>query len=302
MYDIIIIGAGPAGLTAAIYARRALKKTLVLEALTYGGQIVNASVIENYPTEKKISGVDFSNKLFEQAKDLGMEYINARVLDIIDHQDYKEVVTKNTTYQTKTVIIATGNENRKLNIENEENLIGKGISYCATCDGMFYKDMEVAVVGGGNTSLKYALYLSDIASKVYLIYRRDKLKGEEIEIQELLNRNNIEVIYNSNIIKLNGNDMLESIELENTLQEKRVLNVSGLFIAIGKIPENENFRKLINLDDKGYIIATEDCKTNIEGIFVAGDNRTKSLRQLVTATSDGAVAATEAIKYLRNLK
>ena len=302
MYDIIIIGAGPAGLTASIYARRALKKTLVLEALTYGGQIVNASLIENYPTEKQISGPDFADKLYNQAKDLGMEYKNERVLDIIDHKDYKEVITKNNTYQTKTIIIATGNENRKLNIDNEENLIGKGISYCATCDGMFYKNMEVAVVGGGNTSLKYALYLSDIASKVYLIYRRDKLKGEEIEIQEVLKRNNIEVIYNSNITKLNGINELESIELENSNNEKRTLEVKGLFVAIGKIPENENFRKLINLDDKGYIIANEDCKTNVEGIFVAGDNRTKELRQLVTAASDGDIAATQAIKYLRNKK
>ena len=301
MYDILIVGAGPAGLTAAIYARRGNKSTLVLEAKTYGGQIINTLDIENYPTQPHIDGFDFATKLYNQAKELGMEYKTEKVIDIKDFNDYKEVVTEKNTYKAKTVILATGGENRKLNIENEDKFLGKGISYCATCDGRFYKDLEVGVVGGGNSALNYALYLSNICKKVYLIYRRNELK-ELDQKDDILNTKNIEVIYNSNVSKLIGNESLEKVEIIDNNDNKKELDIKGLFIAIGKIPENENFRKLINLNEQGYIIASEDCKTNVKGIFVAGDNRTKALRQLVTAASDGAQAATEAIKYLRSLK
>ena len=297
MYDILIIGAGPAGLTASIYARRANKKTLVLEAITYGGQIINTLDIENYPALPHVSGYEFSTNLYNQAIELGIEYKNERVIDIKDCNEYKEVLTTNNTYQAKTVIIATGRENRKLNIENEDKLLGKGISYCATCDGAFYKDLDVAVVGGGDTALSYALYLSNIAKKVYLIYRRSELK-DLADKDKILNTSNIEVLYNSNVVKLIGENTLEQIEIEEN-SSKKVLNVQGLFVAIGKIPENENFKKILDLDESGYIKAGEDCKTNIPGIFVAGDNRTKDLRQLVTAANDGAIAATQAIKYLK---
>ena len=300
MYDIIIVGAGPAGLTAAIYARRASKKVLVLEAKTYGGQIINTLDIENYPVEAHISGFDFATKLYNQVKDLGAEIIYEKVVDIKDNHETKEVITTKNKYVAKALILATGSENRKLGIENENELIGKGISYCATCDGAFYKKKNVAVVGGGNTALEDALYLTDIANKVYLIHRRDEFRGAESTLNQLKDKENMEFIYNSNVTKLNANDKLESIEITNKDGSKRIIEVEGLFIAVGRIPENENFRKLIELDNSGYIIAGEDCNTNVRGIFVAGDNRTKEVRQLVTATSDGAIAATEALKFINN--
>lgn len=299
MYDIIIVGAGPAGLTAAIYARRASKKVLVLEAKNYGGQIINTLDIENYPVERHISGFDFATKLYNQAKDLGAEIIFEKVIEIKDEKE-KEVITTKNKYTTKTIILATGSENRKLGLDNEDELIGKGISYCATCDGAFYKNKDVAVVGGGNTALEDALYLSDIANKVYLIHRRDEFRGVESTLNLLKEKKNVEFIYNSNITKIISEDRLNSIEVTNKNGNVREINVSGLFIAIGRIPENQNFDKIINMDKAGYIIAGENCNTNIPGIFVAGDNRTKEVRQLVTATSDGAVSATEAIKYINN--
>ena len=298
MYDILIIGAGPAGLTSAIYGRRALKSVLVLEALTYGGQIINTLDIENYPVAPHISGFDFATKLYNQAKDLGAEIKFEKVTEIIDKNDHKEVITPKNTYQAKTVIIATGADNRKLGIELEDELIGKGISYCATCDGNFYKNKVCAVVGGGNTALEDALYLSNLCSKVYLIHRRDEFRGDLKEVEKLKEKDNVEFIFNSNVTKLIAEEKLTKIEVTNKDGSIDELEVDGLFIAIGRVPETENFKKIINIDDSGYIIAKEDCHTNVEGIFVAGDSRVKELRQLVTATSDGAVAATEAVKYL----
>lgn len=301
MYDIIIIGAGPAGLTSAIYARRASKKVLVLEAKSYGGQIINTLDIENYPLEAHISGFDFATKLYNQVKDLGAEIVFEKVVDINDKDNIKEIITTKKNYSAKAVIIATGSENRKLGLSNEDELVGKGISYCATCDGAFYKRKTVAVVGGGNTALEDALYLADVASKVYLIHRRDEFRGEESTVNHLKEKNNIEFIYNSNVTKLNANERLESIEVTNKDGSVKTIGVDGLFIAVGRIPENQNFAKLINLDESGYVKAGEDCITNIAGIFVAGDNRIKEVRQLVTATSDGAIAATNAVKYINNL-
>lgn len=300
MYDIIIVGAGPAGLTAAIYACRASKKVLVLEAKSYGGQIINTLDIQNYPVEPHISGFDFATKIYNQAKDLGAEVKFEKVINLVLNEKEKQVVTTKNTYQSKTIILATGADNRKLGLENEDELVGKGVSYCATCDGAFYKNKKVAVVGGGNTALEDSLYLADIAEDVYLIHRRDEFRGEEKLINDLKTKSNVHFIYNSNVTKLIANEKLESIEITNKTGEKSIIEVSGLFIAVGRIPENQNFASLINLDEKGYVIATEDCHTNMEGVFVAGDNRVKSLRQLVTATSDGAIAATEAVKYINN--
>ena len=299
-YDIIIIGAGPAGLTSAIYARRANKNVLVLEAKSYGGQIINTLDIENYPVEEHISGFEFATKLYNQAKNLGAEIVFEKVVDINDLGNEKEVVTTKNTYKAKAIIIATGSENRKLGLPNEDELVGKGISYCATCDGAFYKKKTVAVVGGGNTALEDALYLSDIVEKVYLIHRRDEFRGEESTINHLKEKDNVEFIYNSNVTKLNANDRLESIEVTNKDGSTKTIEVSGLFVAVGRIPENQNFAKLVELDETGYVKAGEDCHTNVPGIFVAGDNRVKEIRQLVTATSDGAVAATAAVKYINN--
>ena len=300
MYDIIIIGAGPAGLTSAIYARRALKKVLVLEALTYGGQIVNTLEIDNYPVAPHISGFDFATKIYNQAKDLGTEFVFEKAIDIKNNKEYKEVITEKNTYKTKCIIIATGSDNKKLGLTNEKELIGKGVSYCATCDGNFYKGQDVAVIGGGNTAIEDALYLTDIANKVYLIHRRNTFKADELEFKKLQEKKNIEIIYNSNVTKIVANEKIEQIEVTNNNGEVKDIEVAGVFIAIGRNPANESFKELIKIDDSGYVIAKEDCHTNIPGIFVAGDSRAKELRQLVTATSDGAVAATEAVKYLNN--
>ncbi|MCR4581413.1 MAG: thioredoxin-disulfide reductase [Bacilli bacterium] len=297
MYDIIIIGAGPAGLTAAIYGRRANKSVLVLEAKSYGGQIINTLDIENYPANNHISGFDFATNLYNQAKELGAEIVFDKVIEITNN---KEVITANNKYNAKAIIIATGSDNRKLGLPNEDELIGKGVSYCATCDGAFFKGKDVAVVGGGNTALEDALYLSNLANKVYIIHRRDEFRGEEKSVNLLKEKDNVEFVFNSNVTKLISDDKLNGIEVTNKDGSSKTIDVNGLFIAIGRIPENQNFAKLINLNEAGYIIAGEDCTTNIPGIFVAGDNRTKEVRQLVTATSDGAIAATNAIKYIDN--
>jgi len=301
MYDIIIIGAGPAGLTAAIYAKRARKKVLVLEAEAYGGQIINTLNIENYPAAPHIDGYTFATNTYNQAIELGAEVKFEKVINL-ENGNVKKVITTSNTYETKSIIIATGCGIKKLNLDNEDKFIGRGISYCATCDGAFYKGKEVAIVGGGNTALEDALYLSDIASKVYLIHRRDSFRGEDDYYEKLKLKDNVEFIFNSNVAKLFGNDYLEAIEIIDKENNKKNVSISGLFVAIGRIPENANFSKLIDINESGYVNANENCKTNIEGIFVAGDCRVKTLRQLVTATSDGAVAATEAIKYINKNK
>ena len=300
MYDIIIIGAGPAGLTAAIYARRASKKVLVLEAMSYGGQLMNILDIENYPGYEHINGVELATKLYDQAINLGSEILFERVINIEDNVYEKKVTTKNNVYTGKSIIIATGSENRKLGLPNENELIGKGISYCATCDGNFYKGKDVAVFGSGKVALEDALYLSDIVKEVYLINRGSDFKDDEGMINLIKEKDNIKLIFNSRVTSLNAKDTLDSIEITDNEGNKEMLNVSGLFVDIGRIPENENFRKLIDLNDKGYIVSTENCHTNVKGIFAAGDNRVKMLRQIVTATNDGAIAAVEAIKYINN--
>ena len=297
MYDIIVVGAGPAGLTSAIYARRSSKKVLVLEAKSYGGQIINTIDIENYPAAPHISGFDFATNTYNQAKELGAEIKFEKVIDIKDGKE-KEVITNKKSYKTKTIIIATGSENRKLGLDNEDKLVGRGISYCATCDGAFYKNKIVAVAGSGDAALDEAKYLSGIVKKVYLINRNSFFKGEEIDFEKLKKKENVEFIFNSKVTKLISNEKLESIEVTDKDGNITTIGVDGLFVAVGRIPENQNFAKIIDLDSNGYVIAKEDCHTNKEGIFVAGDNRVKQLRQLVTATNDGAIAATEAIKYI----
>ena len=285
MYDIIIIGAGPSGMSAALYALRANKKVLLLEKKCYGGQIINASNIENYPALPNVSGYDFATNLYNQIKSLGVILKYEEVLEVTDK---KEVITTKDTYKGKNIIIATGLKKRKLNLENEDKLLGSGISYCATCDGNFYKNKNVAVVGGGNTALEDALYLSNIASKVYLIHRRDNFRGEKKLISEVKEKNNIELILNSNITKIIGEDNLNSIEITDNRNNISKLEIDGLFIAIGNIPDNNRFKNIIDLDENGYIIANANLKTKTDNIYVAGDTRVKTLRQLVTATSDGA--------------
>ena len=296
MYDIIIVGAGPAGMTAALYALRANKKVLVLEAKTYGGQIIKANKVENYPGIESISGVDFATNLYNQVKKLGGEVKFETVIRITDK---KEVITSKNTYQAKAVILATGADNRKLNIEHEQEFVGKGISYCATCDGNFFKDKVVAVIGGGNTALEDAIYLADIASKVYLIHRRDSFKAEDRYVSEAREKDNIEFIFNSNVSKLIGSDQLEEIEIKSNMGDVRTIAIAGLFIAVGQEPKNEIFADIIELNQYGYIVSSDGVHTNKEGIYVAGDCRVKTLRQLTTAVSDGSIAATIAMREMR---
>ncbi len=295
MYDLIIVGAGPAGLTSALYALRANKKVLILEAKCYGGQIINANVIENYPGIDRISGFDFATNLYNQVLKLG-GIIKYEIVNKIEKD--KIVITNKSKYQGRAVIIATGAINRKLNIDNEEKLIGKGVSYCATCDGNLYKDKIVAVVGGGNTALEDALYLADIVNKVYLIHRRDEFRGESKYLNELKNKHNVDFILNTEIERINGSEKLESITIKNKQNESKELKIDGLFIAIGQIPSNEAFSDIVDIDDNGYIKTLDGVHTKTKSIYVAGDTRVKDLRQLTTAVSDGSIAATLAIKEM----
>ena len=299
-YDIIIVGAGPAGMTAAIYARRANKTALLLEAASYGGQIINAHKIENYPAEPHISGFDFATKMYEQAKELGAEFRFEKVIAIKDNGDTKVVSTPSAEYECGAVIIATGSDKRKLGVAREDELVGRGVSYCAACDGAFFRKKTVAVAGGTRTALEDALYLADIAEKVYLIHRLDKFHGAEADYERLQARDNVEFLLNCEITALNADKKLESINVKSKDGSTQTIEVSGLFVAVGRVPENQNFASVIDLDEKGYAVSGEDCLTKTKGIFVAGDNRVKQVRQLVTAAADGAVAATAAVKYLNS--
>lgn len=296
MYDIIIIGSGIAGLTSAIYALNNKRKVLILESQTYGGQIINSNIINNYPGFLEISGFDLMTNIYNQVKNLGGVIKYEEVLEITKN---KKIITKNETYEAKSIIISTGLAPRKLNLENEDKFIGKGISYCATCDGSFYKDKVVMVVGGGNTAIEDVIYLSNICKKVYLVYRRKELRKDVNLTEKVKELSNVEIIYNSNIEKLNGDESLNSVDIINKDTEKITnIIIDGLFVAIGKIPSGNIFKDLLNVTENGYIITDEDCHTNIDGIYAAGDIRKKKLRQLVTAASDGAIAAIEAIKYI----
>lgn len=299
MYDIIIIGAGTAGLSAAIYGVRAGKSVLLLEAKIYGGQIINTPEVENYPGIKNISGYEFAENLYQQAIGLGAELKYEKAVNIIDNKDTKTVVTDRGEYSCRSVILATGAKNRHLGVEREEELTGAGISYCATCDGAFFRGKDVAVVGGGSTALEDARFLSDYCRTVYVIHRRDTFRGEDKLVQALQVRENVRYVMDSQVVRLNGEEKLQSVTVQNKLtKEETTLLVSGLFIAIGQEPDNGAFRELAELDEKGYIKATENCRTRTEGIFTAGDCRTKEVRQLATAAADGAVAALAACAYL----
>ena len=301
-YDVIIIGGGPAGLTAAVYARRSGKSVLLLEAKSCGGQIINTPDIENYPVEMHISGYDFATRLTEQARALGAEIVLEKATDLRLNGSEKTVTTATNAYEGRAVIIATGSAARKLGLENEDALVGRGVSYCATCDGNFFRKKKVAVVGGGNTALEDALYLADLADTVYLIHRRDAFRGEDATLARLKARENVRIIYNSTVTALRADKRLRSIEVTNKDGSVAELEINGLFVAVGRIPENRNFAAAVDLDEAGYAVAGENCRTRTPGVFVAGDNRTKDVRQLVTAAADGAVAATEAVKYLNETR
>lgn len=296
MYDVIIIGGGPAGLTAGIYCLRANLKTLILEKETFGGQIASSPLVENYPGFKSISGAELASNLYEQVDELGADIELEEVLEIKPGK-IKKVITDSNEYETKTVIIATGAKYRLLGLLDEEKYLGNGISFCTSCDGAFYKDKVVAVIGGGNTAVTNAIYMSDVASKVYLIYRGSKLKCEVKLMEKLTKKDNIEVLYNTNVIKLSGEKELKEIVIKNSVEESK-LKIDGMFISIGMDAQTEIIKHVLDLDENKYILA-DNCLTKEEGIFVAGDCRHKKIRQLATAVNDGAIAASCVIEYLK---
>ena len=295
MYDVIIVGAGPAGLTAGIYCARANLNTIIFEKENIGGQISSSPLVKNFPGFKSISGAELANNFYEQATELGVPIEIEEVLDIIPGEINK-VITDCGEYESKAVIVATGAKYRLLGLPNEENLIGKGISFCTSCDGAFFKGKDVAVIGGANTAVTNAIYMSNVAKKVYLIYRGSKLKCESILLDNLKNKENIEIIYNANVKEIIGEDELEKIVIDIN-GERKEIKLDGMFISIGMDAQTEFVKELLPLSEQNYILS-DDCSTLKSGIFVAGDCRHKSVRQLTTAVSDGAVAASYAIKYL----
>ena len=299
MYDIIIIGAGPAGLTAAIYARRAGKTVLVLEKETFGGQITFSPKVENYPGFQALSGTELADKMTEQMLALGAEAEPAAVVGIRDAGYTKYVMTDTGEYEAKSVIIATGSRHRRLGLPREEELIGHGVSFCAVCDGSFYAGRTVAVIGGGNTALQEAMLLSEICRHVYIIQNLPRLTGEGQLCEAVAARKNVTILYRSVVEEYIGEPELSGLLVRKTEDDTQArIAVDGVFVAIGQVPENEAFADMVTLDKHGYVVSDEHCLTGKAGIFVAGDCRTKEIRQVTTATADGAVAALAAVRYI----
>lgn len=300
MTDIIIIGAGPAGMTAALYAARSGYTVSVLEGLSFGGQIALSPSVENFPSIKEISGVEFTTNLMMQITDLGVAFEFEKAISIEDGKIKKITTESGKIFECKAVIVATGATHRHLGLENEEKLIGKGVSYCAVCDGAFFKDKDVAVVGGGDTALQDALYLAKICKNVYLIHRRDEFRGGKSLVQNVKKTQNITICLNSNVSEIHFDDILTAITVKKNDGSEKKLGISGLFIAVGQIPQVEVFSKQ-SLDESGYFDVNEDTISCCDGIFIAGDCRKKEVRQLTTAVADGSIAATAASNYLSQL-
>lgn len=297
MYDIIVIGGGPAGLTAAVYARRANKSVLVIEKGSFGGQITFSPKVENIPGFSEVTGNEFAEKLVEQALGLDAEVECAEVLEI-KQGDVKTVVTDSGEFEAKTVIVATGAKHRMLGLAREEEFVGEGISFCAVCDGAFYAGRDVAVIGGGNSALQEAILLADLANKVYVVQNLDFLTGEQKLQEKLSTKENVEIILGHTVKGIIGDTTLTGITIADSNDNEKQLDIDGMFVAIGLIPQNEAFEGVINLDERGYVTSDENCLTNADGIFVAGDCRSKKIRQVATAAADGAVSALAACDYL----
>lgn len=306
MYDVIIAGAGPAGMTAAVYASRANLKTLMIERGIPGGQMANTEDVENYPGFDHILGPDLSNKMFEHAKKFGAEYAYGDLQEIIDNGDYKTIVAGKKQYNTRALIIATGAEYKKLGIPGEEELAGRGVSYCAVCDGAFFKEKHLAVIGGGDSAVEEGMYLTRFADKVTIIHRRDELRAQKILQERAFKNEKVDFIWDTVVHEINGNGpggKVSSLTVENVKTgEKSDFEVDGVFIYIGMVPLSSPFESLGITNEDGYIPTNENMETNVPGIFAAGDIREKELRQIVTATGDGSIAAESAIKYVENLQ
>ncbi len=303
MYDIIVIGAGPAGLTAAIYARRAEKTVLILEKETFGGQITHSPLVENYPGFPTASGNEIADKMVEQALSQGAEIELDRATAISGEGGDFTVKGENGEYKGKAVIIATGSKHRTLGLEREDELTGEGVSYCAVCDGAFYKDKTVAVIGGGNSALQEAILLASSCKTVYLVQNLDFLTGEQRLAAELYKRENVKIILSAVVCELIGDGKLNGIIIKNqNTSETEKLELDGIFVAIGQVSDNEPFADAVKLNENGYIIADESCVPSAApGIFTAGDCRTKTIRQVTTATADGAIAALSACRFIDTL-
>lgn len=292
MYDILIIGAGPAGLTAAIYGIRAGMSVLVLESMMYGGQIAGTPEVENYPSIQKISGWQLAQNIYEQAAAQGAEIRFEAVTGIEENEKgIKTVITPAGRYDCRTVIIANGAKRRLLGCPGEEEYKGRGVSYCATCDGAFFRGKVTAVVGGGNTALEDSLFLSNLCEKVYLIVRKDRFRGEKRLADSILARDNIEILYSHVVESIKGDELVTGVKVKDKEGKTKELSVSAVFVAIGMEPDNSLFSEFVDIDEAGYITAGESCRTSREGVFAAGDSRTKEVRQIITAAADGAVAA-----------
>ena len=299
-YDVIVIGGGPAGMTTALYTLRAGKSVLILEKEGFGGQIATSPRLENYPTIDSISGSEWSDRLFEQVTNLGAAFELEDVQSLKKEDNEFIIKTDYNEYRSHAVIIANGVKPRKMGLPNEDELVGKGISYCAVCDGPFYKGKEIYLVGDANTALQYALLLSNYCPKIHMLTLFDKLFGDKILIDRVLQTENIDIRHNLSMTKINGTDHLESVEFEDTIShEKVVFNTDNLFIAIGQVPQNEFLKDLVKLDH-GFIVTNELMETGVDGLYAAGDTRLKENKQVITACSDGATASMSAIKYLNN--
>ena len=304
-YDLVIVGSGPAGLTASIYATRYKLKTLVIGKIN-GGLMSQSHKICNFPTEKDITGLDLTQKMIENATSQGVTIIGDEIVNIKkEKEDFRVGLASDKNFSTKTIILASGTTHRHLGLDKEKEFLGRGLSYCATCDGMFFKDKIVGVVGGSDSALTSALYLSDIAKKVYLIYRGQKLRGEPVWVEKIDQQNNIEVLLKTNVTKLTGEERLTSVNLDKSYQEKNKLELDGLFIEIGHTPElGDHIKKLgIEVNEQGYIKVGSDQKTTCQGIWAAGDITTNSngFRQIITACAEGAVAAENIFHYIQSL-